>query len=120
MKAVFDTNILIDYLNGIVDARRELTRYDSLLISPITWIEVMVGGKSEENTRLRDFLRRFDWVALDTAVAGVAARLRRTHRIKVPDAVVWASAEVADALLVTRNTKDFPMDLPGIRVPYTL
>jgi hypothetical protein len=24
------------------------------------------------------------------------------------------------ALLVTRNTKDFPSDDPGVRVPYTL
>ena len=38
--------------------------------------------------------------------------------MKLPDAIVWASAQVHAMLLVTRDTKDFPGDDPGIRVPY--
>ena len=44
MKGLFDTNILIDYLAGIDEARRELALYRSSLISVITWMEVLVGG----------------------------------------------------------------------------
>ena len=48
MKVVFDTSILIDYLDGIEAARRELALYTRPLISPITWIEVIVGTREAE------------------------------------------------------------------------
>ncbi len=44
MKAVFDTNILIDYLNGFKQAKKELSLYEEKLISVITRIEVMTGA----------------------------------------------------------------------------
>ncbi|MER8370394.1 hypothetical protein NKH70_31295 [Mesorhizobium sp. M0991] len=53
-------------------------------------------------------------------MANRAVALRRAHRIKLPDAVIWATAQTAGRLLVTRNTKDLPPDDPGIRQPYTL
>ena len=31
---------------------------------------------------------------------------------------IWATAQVHSMLLVSRNTKDFPADAPGVRVPY--
>jgi hypothetical protein len=40
--------------------------------------------------------------------------------LKIPDAIIWASAEEEGCLFVTRNTKDFPADHPGIRFPYRL
>lgn len=36
------------------------------------------------------------------------------------DALIYATARVHDAVLVTRNTRDFPPGTPGIHVPYTL
>lgn len=44
MKALFDTNILIDYLNGIAAAKKELDLYESRAISIVTWMEVMSGA----------------------------------------------------------------------------
>lgn len=44
--------------------------------------------------------------------------LRRSSRLKLLDAIVWASARAESALLVTRNTKAFPAGDPGVRVPY--
>ena len=121
MKALFDTNILIDYLNGIAAARDEIARYSAPMISPITWMEVMVGAKSgSDEGPIRAFLSRFDQKAIDAEVAGLAVNIRRDYRIRLPDAIIWASAQSEDALLVTRNTRDFPADSPGIRVPYRL
>jgi hypothetical protein len=40
------------------------------------------------------------------------------HRLKIPDAIIRASADVHSALLVTRNTKDFREGSPGIHNPY--
>jgi hypothetical protein len=120
VKALFDSNILIDQLLGIDAASREIARYDDRAISIVTWIELLVGATPANMAAVTAFLERFHTVALDRAVAEEAAALRRTHRIKVPDAIVWASARLEDRLLVTRNTKDFPPGDPGVRHPYAV
>ena len=56
----------------------------------------------------------------DLGVAEEGVRLRREHRMRLPDALVSATARRRSALLVTRNTKDFPKDEPGVRVPYRI
>ncbi len=120
MNALLDTNILIDYLRGIRAARAELGRYDHTAISVITWIEVMVGAPADAEQATRDFLAGFLLIVLDDDVAALAARLRRAHRIKLPDAIVWACARARGLLLVTRDSKGFPTDDPGVRIPYTV
>lgn len=120
MKAVFDTNILIDFLNGVPQAREEIARYGQKSISIITWMEVLVGADPDVEERTRVYLNSFDVIPLDDKVADRAVKLRRNHGIRLPDAIVWASAEIHATLLVTRNTKDFGHDTPGIRVPYAL
>ena len=34
--------------------------------------------------------------------------------------MIWATAQTKAMLLVTRNTKDFAADDPGVRLPYRL
>lgn len=118
VKALFDTNILVDHLRGIEAARQEFGRYRERAISVVTWMEVMVGTTSATEPATRRFLDGFRTVPLDAAVAEQAVGLRRAHRMKLPDAIVWASAQVHAMLLVTRNTKDFPAGDPSVRVPY--
>ncbi|MXN79173.1 PIN domain-containing protein [Burkholderia sp. 4701] len=118
VKALFDTNILIDYLGGIEAARAELNRYDSRAISMITWMEVLVGTTAADEGPIRAWLASFDIIPLDHTVANRAVTLRKERRIRLPDAIVWASAQVNGLLLVSRNTKGFPATEPGVRVPY--
>ena len=121
MRALLDTNILIDYLAGIEAARDELSRHREPAISAITWVEAMVGaGDEREATHLRWFLAGFTRVAIDDEVSELAVAIRREHRIRLPDAIIWASARRIGGVLVTRNTKDFPADDPGVRVPYAI
>ena len=117
---LFDTNILIDYLNGVKQARTELERYSDKAISLITWMEVMVGAASETEEATRRFLSGFINLPIDDQVSNVAVILRKNHKIKLPDAIVWATAQVNKRIFITRNTKDFLPDEPGIRVPYQL
>ncbi len=118
--AVFDTNIVIDALNGVADADEEYDRYERVLISQVTWIEVMVGAREDE-IYVRDFLEtRFETVPLDLPVAEKAVILRQRHRLRLPDAVIWATAHVHGDVLVTRNTRDFNAGWDKIRVPYQL
>jgi predicted nucleic acid-binding protein len=118
VKALFDTNILIDYLNASASARAELDRYRDRAISVVTWMEVMVGAKGDLQAPTRAFLNAFRRIAIDDDVAERAVELRKTHRMKLPDAIIWASAQEHAMLLVTRNTKDYPKNDPGVRIPY--
>jgi predicted nucleic acid-binding protein len=81
-------------------------------------MEVLVGAPAPALRATRAFLDRFHRVALDEAVAERAVVLRQSRRLKLPDAIVWASAQVNAMLLVTRDTRTFPADDPGVRMPY--
>ena len=120
VKALFDTNIVVDFLNGAPEARDEIARYREKAISIITWMEVMVGTDDALVAQTRAFLDTFAVIALDGEIAERSVELRRGHRVKLPDAIIWASADSNSMLLVTRNTKDFPAEAPGVRIPYRL
>ncbi len=120
VKALFDTNILIDYLRGISAARAELRRYRQKAISIISWMEVLVGVDATREHGTRDFLEGFALLAIDEPIAERAAMLRKAHRLKLPDAIIWGSAQVHSMLLVTRDGRSFPADDPGVRIPYAV
>jgi predicted nucleic acid-binding protein len=119
VKAVIDSDILIDYLQGVEKARKEIKLYSQQCISMVSWMEVMCGAEGEEEEiKCRDFLARFEVFEIGQAIAEKAVRIRREHSIKLPDAIIWATAQEQGCLLVTRNTKDFPHNHPGVRFPY--
>lgn len=81
----------------------------------------MSKGEPHELKQMERFLSGFEIDEVDPEIARRAAALRRERpRLKSPDAIILASAQVRGRILVTRNTKDFPANMPGIRVPYTL
>jgi predicted nucleic acid-binding protein len=121
VKALFDTNILVDYLTGLEASHKELSRYRERLVSIISWMEVLAGARDDaEEDVIAMFLREFRLIEVTRQIARDAAEIRRTQRIRLPDAVIWATARAESALLITRNIKDFPKDDPGVRVPYSL
>ena len=116
-----DANILIDALLGHPPARQELQRIlisgGQIWISRIAWIEILSKGNDAVVRETLQFLRRFN---IDE-IAQRAASLRRARSsLKTPDAIILATAQTRGRVLVTRNTKDFPANMPGIRVPYQL
>jgi predicted nucleic acid-binding protein len=121
MKAVFDTNILVDYLGGSEAARSELTRYRVRLISSITAIELMVGARdAREEAAIRGLLSLFEILELSAEIAQEAVVIRKELRLKIPDAIVYATARTQGCLLVSRNTRELKSDWPDIRIPYQL
>ncbi|MGM0558773.1 MAG: PIN domain-containing protein, partial [Myxococcota bacterium] len=57
----------------------------------------------------------------DGPVADLAARLRRDHGWKLPDALQAAVARAHNLVLATRNIRDFPPErYEFVRVPYSL
>lgn len=114
----FDSNIVIDWLNDSQAATNELSRYPRHRISRIVWTEVLAGEPLERRDLIQQIIAPFEIVELDSRIALVAADIRYRMRIKLLDAYIFATAQVNGSILVTRNTKDFPAQMPGIRIPY--
>jgi len=72
---------------------------------------------ADEDVR-RGFLGHFRLVPLTAQVAEEAVKLRREYQLKLPDAIIWASAITENCLLVSRNTKHFPANRASVRFPY--
>jgi predicted nucleic acid-binding protein len=63
-------------------------------------------------------LRAFEVLELDATVSAEAILIRKNSRLKLPDAIILATARVHGLLLVTRNHRDFPRREPNVRIPY--
>ena len=121
----FDANIVIDALAGYPPARAEIHRATHNgarpWISRMAWIEILSKGDESVVSEATAFLAHFGMDEIDDEIASRAAALRRDRpRLKSPDAIILATAQTRGRVLITRNTKDFPPNMPGIRVPYTL
>lgn len=120
-----DANIVIDALLNHEPAHHELRRIAQsgtrMWISRMAWIEVLSKGSDAAVRDVMAFVDRFGLDEIDAEISTRAAALRRERpRLKSPDAIILATAQIRGRVLVTRNTRDFPANMPGIRVPYTL
>lgn len=86
----------------------------------MTWMEVLASAHDPGVEDVVDlFLRDFGVLELSRRIAREGMEIRRVRRIRLPDAIVWASARAESAELVTRNTKGFPRGEKGCasRIP---
>jgi predicted nucleic acid-binding protein len=114
MRWLLDTNIIIDAFAGKALAVKALTKARSdaaewVGYSAITRLEVLgfAGLNAADDKGLRELLDQFDEASITSAVIEEAIRIRKSSRIKAPDAIISATAIVFRAELVTRNTTDF-------------
>jgi predicted nucleic acid-binding protein len=114
-----DSTLLIDVLRGVGAAHDAMAAHPQAAISVMTWIEVMVGARSGEETQIEQFLRGFEVIQLSAAIAEEAVRVRSTLRLKLPDAIILATAHVENRVLLTRNARDFRAGR-FVKIPYTL
>jgi predicted nucleic acid-binding protein len=99
---LLDTNAIIYLVNGRLASPLPEGKYS---ISIITEIELLSfsGLSDEEEQRIRDFLHLLDRVPLSDTVRDQAIRLRRRNRMKLPDAIIAASALTQQAILLTND-----------------
>lgn len=117
---LLDTNILIDLIGGEQQAFAHLSTEDGFAISRVTWIEVLTGLRPDEELILRDVLSSTSILEISTEIAQRTIQLRRTTKLKLADALIYATALEHGMTLLTRNTRDFRSDWPGVYIPYTL
>ena len=121
-KAVFDTNIIIDYFNGIEAAKDTLNKYTSGILSIISVIELRVGIRGTDMQKMiaQSVTEQFEIIDINKDVAECTIEIRQRYRLKLPDAIIWTTAQSLEIPLITRNTKDFQANWENIRIPYTL
>ena len=119
---LLDSVILIDHFNGIEAATTFLREHRSeAAISAITRAEVLTGFDESQRKLPARLLDAFACLPVDSTIADLAARLRREHHWKLPDALQSAVAQHHGLKLVTRNPKDFPVDrFAFVVTPYLL
>lgn len=119
-RILIDTSVALAYLTGTEAVRPAATRlFDAFLatgrdvgaISTITVAEILVrpfrAGSSAVATA-EGFLRHFadlDLIEVDYAIAREAARIRASTGLRMPDALVLASASVAICDLLCTNDR---------------
>lgn len=106
--ALLDSNIII-YLSKREVPLSFLDQFDSHYISVITYMEVLgyQFRDSKEEEFIREMLEVFSVLFIDQKIADMAIEIRKKQRIKLPDAIIAATAKVLDLCLVTRNIDDF-------------
>ncbi len=118
-RAVFDTNILIDFSHSNEQAQEVIKFCRERLISVVTWIEFLTGIPEPRLDQAKAFLEdMFEVIYPDEIIYDITLDLRRQKRLKLPDATIYATAKSIGAPLVTRNTKDFDRNWADIDVPY--
>ncbi len=110
---VIDTNMLIYYLNQQLPEAVKVNFDNSILatsaISIITRIEVLGWQGHTEQSMLaaRTLLSLCEEISLNKTIADCCIQLRQRYKIKLPDAVIAATALVKNQKLMTRNSDDF-------------
>lgn len=114
IKYLWDTNSVIYFLQQQFPPQAEKFM-DSLLaearpcISAITEIELLCWKTASETDLevLHNFINDAMVIELERPIKLKTADIRKQYKIKLPDAIISATALVYDLTLVTRNTKDF-------------
>ena len=114
-RLLLDTNILIYLSKQELKLEDFASEEDVLYISVITLMEAKgytFGSKKEEiliDTLCENLIK----TDLTNDIIETVIRLRKTNKIKLPDAIILATAIENNLKLITRNTKDFEVAAPS-------
>jgi predicted nucleic acid-binding protein len=122
MKYLWDTNTAIYFLQQQFPAGAEkfiddLVKEGQPVISAITEIELLCWKTAAENDLkvLHSFIKDALVIELEQPIKLKTADLRKAYNIKLPDAIIAATALVYDLTLLSRNVADFK-NITGINV----
>ena len=102
-KVFFDSDVLIDHLSGFAPIDES---FSGSAYSTISRAELYIWNRADEHLIDR-LLDQFEEIHVDRVVAEEAGRIRRETNLRLPDALIAASAMIAKRPLLTRNVRYF-------------
>jgi predicted nucleic acid-binding protein len=105
-----DTDVFIDHLRGAVELKPGRNR---LHYSVVTRAELFAGNSATD--LVSQLLGPFRELTVDRPVAERAGRVVREFQLRMPDALIAATALENHLTLITRNRKDFDK-VRGLRI----
>lgn len=121
MNYVYETNIFIYFLDDSPDVKEyfDESRFstDKVFTSRITRIELLSYPNllEKDEVIINDLFKVIELVPLSEELEELAIVFRKRYRLKIPDAIIAATAFQHSATLVTNNTKDFK-HIPEINI----
>ena len=101
---LLDTNILLYFLGGKLVNPLPSGQY---FVSVITEIELLSypSLSSVEETQIIDFLKKITSVGVDNNIKNLTIAIRKQYKLKLPDAIIVATAKSLNATLFTNDVK---------------
>ncbi len=107
-----DTDVCVDHLAG----RRRLPRRDGRLAYSVVTRAELLAGAAEYEADVRRLLAGMDEIPIDRRIADRAGLLRRSvPGLRLPDALIAATALGHGVALATKNERDFKR-VPALRL----
>jgi hypothetical protein len=120
IRNLIDTNVWIDAIAGNLSKKAFLkftVKAEWAGYSAITRLELFGFPKLtvNEEAKINVILQAFDEVPVNSNIIDCAIEIRRKAKIKIPDAIIGATALVLESHLITRNVSDFK-GIGGLKV----
>jgi len=115
---LLDSNVLIYLSKKELDFKKVASPDDQIFISVITYMEVL-GYTFENNSEkqiIENLCKHLPIIELDSEIVETVITIRQQHKIKLPDAIILASAITRNAELVTANISDFEHIDPRLKI----
>ena len=110
---LIDTNVVIEYIGEVLQ-EKALTMLDGIIdeqfyFSVINKIELLGFSDITKNEELKfqELINAADILDLDGDIVNSTIEVRKKYKIKLPDAIIAATALENELTIITRNTKDF-------------
>ncbi|GGE54955.1 hypothetical protein EV200_102622 [Pedobacter psychrotolerans] len=109
---LIDTNVIIGYLNGRIENNGMAFMHPIIdkipNISVINKIEILRFNPPDDNYKtLLDFVKSSNVLSLTENIVDKTISICQVNKIKLPDAIIAATAIVNNLTLITRTTSDF-------------
>lgn len=106
---VLDTNAIVSLLAGNRELSEQLAEAEYIGVSVISYLEFLAfdGFSDADRVCFANFCERVDIVSLshsDSQLTKLALELRSSHRLKLPDAIIAATALTRNSLLITNDS----------------
>lgn len=106
---IFDTNIVIYLSKKLLTPEKVFAENIIYSISIISKMELLGYEFKDrlEEKYISELIGSLNVIPLNDAIVNMTIAIKKTNKIKLPDAIIYATAQVMNGKLLTNNIADF-------------